>query len=56
MQEHNFEIIVDGLPYIVKVIPFQFNSETRYRVSYNGGEENIFVWDSEVKQLTCHRR
>ena len=51
MQEGKFELVVDGIPYIVKVIPFQFNNETRFRVSYNGGEEHIFTWDSDLKRL-----
>jgi hypothetical protein len=51
MQESKFELVVDGIPYIVKVTPFQFNTETRYRVSYNGGEEHIFTWDSDLKRL-----
>ena len=51
MQEHKFELLIDGVPYMVKVIPFEFNTETRYRVSYNGGRENIFAWDSDLKSL-----
>ncbi len=51
MQEHTFELLVDALPYIVKVIPFKFNSEKRFRVSYNGSKENIFAWDSDLKRL-----
>ena len=51
MEEHKFELLVDGLPYNVKVIPYQFNNELRYRVSYNGGKEDIFAWNSEVKRL-----
>ena len=51
MDEYKFELLIDGLPYLVKVIPFEFNAETRYRVSYNGGKENIFAWDSENEQM-----
>ena len=51
MQEHKFELVLDGLPYIIKVIPFQYNSEERYKVSYNGGREDIFVWDSSIKRF-----
>ena len=51
MQKHNFELLIDGLPYMVKAIPYLFNTETRYRVSYNGGKEDIFVWDSDLKRM-----
>lgn len=51
MQEHNFEILVDKVPYQVKVVPFEFNTETRFRVSYNGSEESIFTWDSSLGRL-----
>ncbi len=51
MQEHTFEFVSNGLPYVVKVIPYKFNDETRFRVSYNGGGENIFAWDTDVKRL-----
>lgn len=51
MQEHNFEILVDRVPYQVKVVPFEFNTETRFRVSYNGSEESIFTWDSSLGRL-----
>lgn len=51
MQEHNFEILVDKVPYLVKVVPFEFNTETRFRVSYNGNEESIFTWDSSLGRL-----
>jgi len=52
MQEHMFELLVDSVPYEVKVIPFEFNTETRFRVSYNGGEEHIFTWDSSLGRLS----
>lgn len=51
MQESSFEIVVEGIPYQVKATPFEFNSETRYKVKYNGGDEHIFTWDSRVKRL-----
>jgi hypothetical protein len=51
MQESSFEIVVAGVPYMVKATPFEFNSETRFRVSYNGGEEHIFTWDSSLGRL-----
>jgi hypothetical protein len=51
MEEQKFQFQIDEIPYLVKIIPFDFNSEKRFRVSYNGGKEDIFVWDSDVKRL-----
>ena len=51
MEESRFEILVSGVPYFVTTRPFTFNTETRYRVSYNGGEEHIFTWDSSLGRL-----
>lgn len=51
MQEGKFDLLVDGIPYVVKVSPFQYNNETRYRVSYNGSEDHIFTWNSDLKRL-----
>ena len=51
MQQSNFEILVDKVPYRVKVEPFEFNTETRFKVQYNGGEEHIFTWDSSLGRL-----
>jgi hypothetical protein len=50
MQER-FELLVDGVPYSVIATPFEFNTETRYRVVYNGNE-HIFTWDSSLGRLT----
>lgn len=51
MQEQKFQFQIDEIPYMVTIIPFDFNDEKRFRVSYNGGKEDIFVWDSDLKQL-----
>jgi hypothetical protein len=51
MQEHSFELLVDKVPYNVKVTPFEFNTETRFKVEYNGGNEHIFTWDSSIGRL-----
>jgi hypothetical protein len=51
MEEHKFQFQIDRIPYIVNIIPFDFNGEKRFRVSYNGGQEDIFVWDSDLKRL-----
>jgi hypothetical protein len=42
---------VDNLPYVIKAIPFRFNGEMRYRVSFNGSPEHVFTWDSSLGQL-----
>lgn len=52
-QTQTMELLVDGTPYEVKATPFQFNGETRFRVSFNGSPVYIFVWDSELKRLTA---
>ena len=49
--ERRFNLLVDSVPYIVKAIPFRFNDEMRYRVSYNGSPEHVFTWDSSLGQL-----
>ena len=53
MAEHNFDLVVGGVPYSVKAIPFEFNTETRFTVSYNGSTEHIFTWDSSLGRLTA---
>ncbi len=53
MQQESFELLVNSVPYIVKVKPFEFNTETRFSISYNGGEDHIFTWDSGLHRLTA---
>ena len=48
-----FELLVDGVPYEVRATPFQFNDDIRYRVSYNGGQIYVFVWDQEMRRLSA---
>lgn len=50
MAEERFEIRLDGVPYSVTASPFEFNTETRYRVQYNSNE-HIFTWDSSLGRL-----
>jgi hypothetical protein len=47
----NFNLVVDRVPYVVSATSYQFNNETRYRVSINGNAEHIFTWDSDLKRL-----
>jgi hypothetical protein len=49
--ERRFNLLVDSVPYMVKAIPFRFNGEMRYRVSFNGSPEHVFTWDSSLGQL-----
>ena len=53
MQSQTFELIVDGMPVIVKATPYEFNTETRFLVSYNESEEYVFTWDSSIGRLTA---
>ena len=47
----NFNLLVDGVPYTVKSIPFLFNEELRFRIILNGASEHVFTWDSEIGML-----
>ena len=51
MGTQNFELLVDGVPYVVKATPYDFNAETRYLVSFNGSDEYVFAWDSSLSRL-----
>lgn len=48
-----FELLVDGVPYEVRATPFQFNDDIRFRVSFNGGQIYVFVYDQQLKRLTA---
>ncbi|HET9744702.1 MAG TPA: hypothetical protein VFP97_03250 [Chitinophagaceae bacterium] len=49
--ERNFNLVIDGVPYFIKSIPFPYNDELRFRVFINDETEHVFTWDSEVKML-----
>ncbi|HKC34848.1 MAG TPA: hypothetical protein VKB95_02265 [Chitinophagaceae bacterium] len=51
IDERNFGLVVDGVPYTVKSIPFSFNDELRFRIILNGASEHVFTWDSEIGML-----
>lgn len=53
METLHYEILVDGVPYIVNATPFEFNTETRFKVSFNGSDEYVFTWDSSLGRLTA---
>jgi hypothetical protein len=48
-----FQQMIDGVPYLIRIIPFEFNGEMRFRVSYNEGLEHIFTWDSSLGRVTA---
>ena len=48
MAEQNFNMVLSGVPYTVRVSSFDFNAEKRFKVTYNGGDEHIFTWDSSM--------
>jgi hypothetical protein len=48
MQEQSFQLLLNSVPYIVKAAPYEFNTETRFSISFNGSEDFIFVYDATV--------
>lgn len=50
MAAKRFELVIDGVPYSFTATPFTFNTETRYKVGYDGAE-HIFTWDSGLGRL-----
>jgi hypothetical protein len=52
-QQELVHLVVDGVPYIVKVIPFDFNGEMRFRIRINEGTEHIFTWDSSLGRVAA---
>ncbi len=46
--EYTYDLIVDKVPYSVKVTPFMFNNEKRFRISINGDNGHIFAWDPDI--------
>lgn len=49
--ERNFNLVIDGVPYLIKSIPFLYNDELRFRVIINNDSEHVFTWDSDIKML-----
>jgi len=50
-EQKNFNLLVDGVPYLIKSTPFLYNDELRFRVSVNNDAEHIFTWDSEIRMI-----
>lgn len=53
MAEQSFQLLLNGVPYVVKATPYEFNTETRFKVSYNGSEEYVFTFDPSVGQYVA---
>ncbi|RYG53872.1 MAG: hypothetical protein EOO01_03180 [Chitinophagaceae bacterium] len=51
--ESNFDIVVDKVPYNVRVTPFWFNDERRFRISVNEAEGHIYAWDADLVGLSA---
>jgi hypothetical protein len=51
IDERNFNLVIDGVPYLIRSIPIVFNDELRFRVIINGDTEHLFTWDSQVRML-----
>jgi hypothetical protein len=49
--EKKFDLLVDGVPYLINATPFSFNNEMRFLIKINGGDEHVFTWDSEPGAL-----
>jgi hypothetical protein len=49
--EEAFDIIVDKVPYLIRVTPFLFNEEKRFRISVNGDRGHVFAWDPGIVGL-----
>jgi hypothetical protein len=50
-KSRTIEMVVDGVPYQVRVSPEHFNEDKRYRVVVNGDEGHLFAWDSDTSSL-----
>ena len=51
--QQSVHLVIDGVPYIVKIISFDFNGEMRFRVSYNEGPEHISTWDPSLGRVAA---
>lgn len=51
VQEHTYNLVVDKVPYLVRVTPFLFNDEKRFRISVNGDNGHVFAWDPDIVGL-----
>lgn len=47
--ETNFNVLVDGIAYMVAASPIVFNNEKRFSIVVNNGPRDVFAWDKEMK-------
>jgi len=48
MDALNMILQLNGTPYMIKATPCYYNTELQYRVSINGNDEVIFVFDRDL--------
>ena len=53
MQVQSFQLLLNSVPYVVNAAPFQFNTETRFSVNFNGSEDFIFVYDAAAGRFAA---
>ena len=49
----SFQLVVDGVPYLVTATSFNFNGEVRFRVRCNRGEDHIFTRDPSIGRIAA---
>ena len=49
--KYSYDLVVDGIPYQVEVVPYLYNDQKRFFITVNGEGEHVYVWDEEVVQL-----
>lgn len=49
--EQTYNLVVDKVPYLIRVTPFLFNEEKRFRISVNGDNGHVFAWDPDIVGL-----
>jgi len=53
MKPVTFDLLLEQVPYSIKAAPYTFNTETRFKVTYNDSPEYVFAWDEEAEQFTA---
>lgn len=49
----SFNLLVEGIPYVINASKCYFNSELQYRVSLNGSEDVFFAFNDETGRYTA---
>jgi len=52
MTSFDLTTVIDGVPYNVKAEPYDYNTEKRFKVSYDG-REFIFAYDSNIGRYSA---